>query len=126
PDLVGEYRAACREIIATELDGSGSEWALQLAVDALHLLPIGVAGALIVQTGGMGADLALAGGGALSAAAAERLSKTLGTGVAMAARRRWVELRTPKIRDAVVQALLGPGDDLSVLRERAERLASLS
>ncbi len=130
PELMREYHAACREIIAAELDEQGTEWALQLAVDALHLLPIGVAGAVIVHTGGMGADIAVAGGGALSAAAAERLSRTLGTGVAAAARQRWVELRTPRIAQAVVDALLrtptvsdGQGRPLSALRDEAERIA---
>ena len=137
PELMQEYHAACREIIAAELDSQGTEWALQLAVDALHLLPLGVAGAVIVHTGGMGADLAVAGGGALSAAAAERLSRTLGTGVAAAARQRWVELRTPKIARAVVDGLLrtrpvestvnGSGATqsrpLSSLRDEADRIA---
>jgi hypothetical protein len=140
PDLMPEYRAACREIIGKELDEGSSEWALQLAVDALHLLPLGVAGAVIVHTGGVGADLAVAGGGALSAAAAERLSRTLGTGVAMSARQRWVELRTPKIVEAVAAALLGPnpspessplspGDrgavSLNTLRAEAARLSEI-
>ncbi|QDV07503.1 hypothetical protein Poly30_30290 [Planctomycetes bacterium Poly30] len=131
PDLMREYRVACREIIAKELDEGSSEWALQLAVDALHLLPLGVAGAVIVHTGGMGADLAVAGGGALSAAAAERLSRTLGTGVAMSARNRWVELRTPKIVEAVVAGLLGEGpshdsaESLTALRSEAARVSAV-
>jgi hypothetical protein len=129
PNLMREYQAACREIIAAELDEHGTEWALQLAVDALHLLPLGVAGAVIVHTGGVGVDLAVAGGGALSAAAAERLSRTLGTGVAAAARRRWVELRTPKITKAVVDALLrtpsgshGQSRPLTALKDEAQRI----
>lgn len=107
PELLREYRAGCRELIGAELDAGRSEWALQLAVDGLHLLPIGVAGAVIVQTGGLGADLAVAGGGAVSAALAERLSRLLGTGVANAAREQWVELRSARIAEAACEGLGG-------------------
>ena len=105
--LMAEYRVACRELIAKELDAGGGEWFLQLAVDAMHLLPVGIAGALIVQTGGIGADAAMAGGGAISAALAERLSRTLGTGVAVSAREKWVTLRSEKIAEAALAGLFG-------------------
>ena len=114
PDLLREYRAACRELIGAELDAGRSEWALQLAVDGLHLLPIGVAGAVIVQTGGLGADLAVAGGGAVSAALAERLSRLLGTGVANAAREQWVELRSARIAEAAREGM--GGEALTAMR----------
>ena len=42
------------------------------------------------------------------AALAERLSRTLGTGVALAARSRWTELRAARISDAALAGLLGP------------------
>ena len=108
PGLLEEHRAACREIIREELDRQGSEAFLQLAVDVVHLLPLGVAGALIVHTGGLGSDVAVAGGGAAAAALAERLSRTLGTGVALAARSRWTELRAARIAEAALAGLLGP------------------
>ena len=95
-------------LIASELDGGvQSEWLLQIGVDVLHLLPLGVAGAVIVQTGGLGADLAVLGGGALSAAAAERLSRTLGASVVKSARSRWIELRTGALANAVALGILG-------------------
>lgn len=119
PELMQEYRSACRELIGAELDAGRSEWALQLAVDGLHLLPLGVAGAVIVQTGGFGADLAVAGGGAVSAALAERLSRLLGTGVAASARERWVTLRSSRIAAAVVDGL--GGDGLAGLRILADQ-----
>lgn len=106
PELMAEYRVACRELITKELDSGRSEWALQLAVDGLHLLPIGVAGAVIVHTGGLGADVAVAGGGAVSAALAERLSRALGTGVAASARKSWTDLRSSKIAHAAAEGLL--------------------
>ena len=108
PELFEEYHAACRTLIASELDGGvQSEWLLQIGVDVLHLLPLGVAGAVIVQTGGLGADLAVLGGGALSAAAAERLSRTLGASVVKSARSRWIELRTGALANAVALGILG-------------------
>ena len=125
PALLDEHRAACREIIARELDERGNEWFLQLAVDAMHLLPLGLAGAVIVQTGGMGADVAVAGGAAAAAAVAERLSRTLGTGVAMAARARWTELRSEKIADAALTGLLGPAvHDLAQFQSEAQAIAA--
>ncbi|MEM6567753.1 MAG: dynamin family protein [Planctomycetota bacterium] len=123
PALLDEHRAACRDIISRELDERGSEWFLQLAVDAMHLLPLGVAGAVIVQTGGVGADFAVAGGGAAAAALAERLSRTLGTGVAIAARNRWTELRSERIADAALTGLLGDAErDLERLRAEARAI----
>lgn len=129
PALLAEYREACRKMIATELDGNQStEWLLQIGVDALHLLPLGLAGVLIVQTGGLGADVAVAGGGALSTAAAERLSRMLGSGVAAAARGKWLELRVPQITSAVMGGLLGPDVQQSCARleERAQALTELA
>ncbi|MEE2939751.1 MAG: hypothetical protein VX460_05150, partial [Planctomycetota bacterium] len=121
PELLQEYGAACRELIRAELDAGRSEWALQLAVDGLHLLPIGVAGAVIVQTGGIGADLAVAGGGAVSAALAERLSRLLGTGVATSARERWVALRSTRIAEAARHGL--GGEELESLRALADQFS---
>ncbi len=122
PELMREYRSACRELIGAELDAGRSEWALQLAVDGLHLLPLGVAGAVIVQTGGLGADLAVAGGGAVSAALAERLSRLLGTGVASSARERWVTLRSSRIVAAALDGLGGEG--LAGLRTLADEASA--
>ncbi len=127
PALLEEHRAACREIIREELDRQGSEAFLQLAVDVVHLLPLGLAGALIVHTGGLGTDVAMAGGGAAAAALAERLSRTLGTGVALAARSRWTELRAARIADAALAGLLGPAAGVfEGLEAEAEELRSTS
>ena len=107
PGILEEHRAACRDIIREELDRQGSEAFLQLAVDVVHLLPLGLAGVLIVHTGGLGTDVAVAGGGAAAAALAERLSRTLGTGVALTARSRWTALRAERIADAALAGALG-------------------
>ncbi|MEL6712613.1 MAG: hypothetical protein AAFP86_02500 [Planctomycetota bacterium] len=126
PELLEEYRSACRRLIEAELDASDSgEWLLQLGVDALHLLPIGVAAGVIVHTGGLGADLAVAGGGAIGAAAAERLSRTLGTAVAADARRRWVELRSTELCAAALRGMLG-ADALRAIERAAERADAIT
>lgn len=126
PELLDEHRSACREIIREELDRQGSEAFLQLAVDVVHLLPLGLAGVLIVHTGGLGTDVAMAGGGAAAAALAERLSRTLGTGVALAARSRWTELRAGRIADAALAGLLGPASEaLGGLEHEADALSDL-
>jgi len=68
----------------------------------------------------------MAGGGAAAAALAERLSRTLGTGVALSARARWTELRASRIAEAALVGLLGPADQaLDNVEAEAGSLASI-
>lgn len=131
PEVMRAFREACEELVEQELDGRSNEWALQLAVDAMHLLPAAAAGVVIVQTGGLGADLAVGGAGAMSSMMAERASRLLGSGVAARARTRWVELRGPRLADCALNAAMPGGwpaiskiraadADLVALLERAE------
>ncbi len=115
------FEKVCEGLIERELDGLGHEWALQLGVDALHLLPAVAAGAVILHTGGLGADVAVAGGGALSAVLAERASRVLGSGVAREARARWAEQRGRALAEAALAALLPTTAPL--LRRRSEAAA---
>lgn len=103
---LADFAAACEALVEAELDASGVEWALQLGVDALHLLPAFAAGAVILHTGGLGADVAVAGGGAMSSVLAERLSRLLGSGVAHEARERWASRRGEVLAEAAMTAVL--------------------
>jgi hypothetical protein len=114
---LADFARTCEGLIERELDQSSHEWALQLGVDALHLLPAVAAGAVILHTGGLGADVAVAGGGALSAVLAERLSRVLGSGVAHEARERWAVQRGATLGQAAERALLSA--TAPVLRRRA-------
>lgn len=106
PEVLRAFREACEELIEAELGERGDEWMLQLAVDAVHLLPAVAAGVVIVQTGGLGADVAVGSAGAVSSLLAERVSRLLGTQVAGRARRRWAELRGARVAEVALEAAL--------------------
>lgn len=104
-----EFQMACEARIEEELEGRQDEWVLQLAVDVMHLLPAAVAGLVIVKTGGLGADVAVGGAGALSTLMAERVSRLLGSGVAASARERWGELRGSVLAELLLECALPAG-----------------
>ena len=104
--VLGTFGAACEELIEGELKRRSDEWLMQIGIDALHLLPALTAGVVIVKTGGLGADLAVGGAGAVSSLVAERVSRLLGTSVAHRARRHWSELRGPRLATAAIAAAL--------------------
>lgn len=106
PEVLRAFREACEALIEEELAARGNEWFFQLAVDAVHVLPAVAAGVVILKTGGLGADVAVGGAGALTTLLAERLSRLLGTSVAWRARQRWTELRGARIAEVVLAAAL--------------------
>jgi 50S ribosome-binding GTPase len=106
PEVLREFQVACEQLIEEELEGRGNEWILQLAVDLMHLVPAVAAGVVIVHTGGLGADVAVGGAGALTSMLAERLSRFLGTRVAWRARQRWSELRGARVAEVALGAAL--------------------
>lgn len=106
PEVLGEFREACEGLIEAELEASDGEWVLQLGVDAIHLLPAAAAGLVILKTGGLGADVAVGGAGALSTILAERLSRVLGSQVAQGARERWADLRSERLATGILSAAL--------------------
>lgn len=106
PEVLGEFREACEALIESELEASDGEWVLQIGVDAIHLLPAVAAGLVILKTGGLGADMAVGGAGALSTLLAERLSRVLGSQVAQGARDRWAEIRSERLATGLLSAVL--------------------
>ena len=105
-EALREFQLACEERMETELDGRRDPWVLQASIDAVHLLPAAVAGLVIVKTGGLGADIAVGGAGALSTLLAERLSRLLGTGVAHAARKRWKQMRAATLGPLLLESAM--------------------
>lgn len=120
PAVLEEFRVACELRMEEEFDRRGDPYLLQAGVDAMHLLPVAVAGLVIVKTGGLGADVAVGGAGALSTLVSERLSRVLGSGVAAAARERWSELRGEALASVLLECAMP--DTWPALRDRSRSL----
>lgn len=118
PAVLEEFRVACEQRIEEEFDARGEPFLLQAGVDAMHLFPAAVAGLVILKTGGLGADVAVGGAGALSTLVSERLSRILGSGVASAARKRWSELRGEALAPLLLECAL-PATWPALCRQRA-------
>ena len=117
PDVLRAFQEACEELIEEELAERGTEWFFQLAVDAVHFLPAVAAGVVIVHTGGLGADVAVGGAGALSSLLAEKISRLLGTQVARRARERWRRLRGERLAKVFLESALA--ESAALLERRA-------
>ena len=81
---------------------------IQAAADLATLVPIALAAAVIVNTGGLGADIAAVGGGALGTFLFEKYAHVLGSGIMADARRRWIEVRGRQLAQVLTDAAL-PG-----------------
>jgi len=68
PEVMLAFQEACEGLIEEELAERGNEWFFQFAVDAVHLVPAVAAGIVIVNTGGLGTDVAVGAEVALEAA----------------------------------------------------------
>src|SRR6185295_12937583 len=89
PADVDAFRTACESLVERAIEERGFDLDIQAAADVATLLPIAFAAAVIVHTGGIGSDVAAAGGGALSTFLIEKYAHLLGTGIMADARRRW-------------------------------------
>ncbi|MFM7141799.1 MAG: hypothetical protein ACKO2K_07805, partial [Alphaproteobacteria bacterium] len=70
------------------------------------LVPIALAAAVIVTTGGFGSDLAAVGGGVVGTVMFEKYAHVLGAGIMSEARRRWTEVRGHQLARHLVDAAL--------------------
>jgi hypothetical protein len=101
----------------------GFELDIQTLADIATLAPLAVAAAVVVKTGGVGIDLAVAGGGAVSSFLMEKYCHLLGSGIVAAARRRWAVVRGARIAEIVAGACLP--SSTALLKSVAERDAKL-
>ena len=62
--------------------------------------------AVIVNTAGLGSDVAAAGGGAVSSFLVEKYYHLLGRDVMVEAQRRWTRVRGEQLRDILIEASL--------------------
>ena len=106
PADVGEFQRACEQLVEKAIEQRGFDDDIQAAADLATLVPIALAAAVIINTGGLGADLAAVGGGALGTFLFEKYAHVLGSGVMADARRRWIEVRGRQLAQALTDAAL--------------------
>ena len=103
---IGAFRDECERLVENALDERGFDLDIQTAADVATLVPIALAAAVIVNTGGLGSDVAAAGGGALSTFLVEKYYHLLGRGVMVEAQRRWTELRGEQLATMILESTL--------------------
>jgi len=124
PAEVEEFQRACEQLVETAIEERGFDLDIQAAADIATLVPLALAAAVIVNTGGLGSDLAAAGGGALGTFLFEKYAHVLGSGIMADARRRWTEVRGRQLARSLTDAALPTTAPL--LRATAERDTALA
>ncbi len=102
----GSFRSACEQLIDDAIEKRGFDADIQAVADLATLAPLALASVFIVTAGGVGADVAILGGGALGAMLMEKYAPLLGSSIVRDARARWSELRGRQIAEAVGEAAL--------------------
>jgi hypothetical protein len=103
---VAEFQHACEQLVERAIEDRGFELDIQAAADLATLVPIALAAAVIVNTGGLGSDLAAVGGGAVGTFLFEKYAHVLGRGIMAEARRRWTEVRGRQLAHSLINAAL--------------------
>jgi hypothetical protein len=106
PADVSEFQRACEQLVETAIEERGFDLDIQAAADIATLVPIALAAVVIVNTGGLGSDIAAAGGGALGTFLFEKYAHVLGAGIMADARRRWIEVRGRQLARSLTDAAL--------------------
>lgn len=130
-DGLAAFREQCEQLVERALDERGYDWDMQLVADLLTVAPMAVAALIVVKTGGLGADLGVAGGGAVTSMLTERYARLLGAPLMRDVRRTWTELRARELEEPLADAALaGERTRLAEGVERgahaAERLRELA
>ena len=103
---VAEFQRACEQLVEAAIEERGFDLDIQAAADLATMVPIALAAAVIVSTGGLGSDLAAVGGGAVGTFLFEKYAHVLGRGIMTDARRRWTEVRGRQLATELVDAAL--------------------
>jgi hypothetical protein len=101
---LASFQHACESLIEEAIEERGFDLDIQAGADLATLAPLALAAAVVVKTGGVGVDIAIAGGGALSSFLLEKYTHLLGSGILAAARRRWAELRGRQWASLILEA----------------------
>lgn len=107
------YRESFQELLEQELQRRGDEASLQLQMDLMITAPMAVGSAVVIKTGGLGADLVVGGLGLATSAWLERLSGYLGRSIAERARSRWIELAAARYEAHLAQLWSGVDRELA-------------
>ncbi len=106
PAKIESFRQECEKLVEAALDDRGFDIDIQAAADVATLVPIALAAAVIVNTAGLGSDVAAAGGGAVSTFLVEKYYHLLGRDVLLEAQRRWTEMRGTELSELLLGATL--------------------
>jgi hypothetical protein len=93
PVELENFEQICEELVERAIEERGSDLDIQALADLATLLPVALAGVLIVKTGGFAADLGVAGGSVAAAFLLDKYKHVLGSSVTREARRRWERMR---------------------------------
>ncbi len=124
PEKIESFRHECENLVESALDDRGFDIDIQAAADVATLVPIALAAAVIVNTAGLGSDVAAAGGGALSTFLVEKYYHLLGRDVLVEAQRRWTEMRGAELSGLLLRAALP--EAAALLRDTVDRDAALA
>lgn len=100
------FRQACKDLIDQAIQDRGRDWDIQLFTDLAMLAPVATATVVVFATGGLFADLAVAGGGAFTSMFMDRFSHLLGSGITREARRSWSQMRGRQLADLLLHGTL--------------------
>ncbi len=107
PAEFDDFQRACEGLVERALDERGFEWDLKVVADVATLLPAAVAGAMVLTTGGLGADVAVVGTGTLTTGLFERFTPRLvGSRIVREARGLWQEERGAALAGALLDSAL--------------------
>jgi len=117
---LGGFQHACEELIDDAIEARGFDLDIQAAADIATMVPIAFAAVVIFTTTGVGADIAAAGGGAVSTFLMEKYSHLLGSGITKAARKRWTEMRGREMAEVLFAVALPQTAAVLAARTRAD------
>jgi hypothetical protein len=106
PADVDKFRKACETLVENAIEQRGFDFDIQALADIATVMPLALAAVVLINTGGLGSDVAIAGGGAVSTFVVEKYSHLLGSGILSDARRRWRDVRGKQLAAVLVHAVL--------------------
>ena len=118
------FQSVCEVLVEEGIAERGRDWDIQAAADVATLAPIAIATAVIIKTGGLGSDVGVAGGAALSSYLFDKYSHLLGTRITNEASRRWAEQRTGEVAPVLLSSVLAESSSLLSERRDADRRLS--
>jgi hypothetical protein len=101
-----QFQGECERLVEEALEQRGTDLDIQVAADLATVLPVAIAAAVIVKTGGFGADLGLAGSGVVTTFLFDKYKHLLGSRITREARRGWERQRGGRLGDVAYRSAL--------------------